>query len=404
MTIIRIEKDKANPYVMISKEPLQNATLTWKAKGLLSYLLSLPDDWKINITDLQNRAKDGRDSVANTINELIAAGYIIREKARATGKFDGYDYVVYEKPPYPEKPYTDKPFTENPQQVITHNTNNTSKDTKVSINGVPLPLKSLQIEYNEILTRTIKNIAGFKTNLLKDSKVMRSVYQSLSELQHNQFFKDKDFSDSMKKGKMLYDMDATRIEKIFGDKKKLENILKKASREWVARRSDRKQFFIPDKNPALSDFFYNAENKNSWFLHCACCEPMVRSGFKQDKILHNLIRSLEKSVPDLQKLTNKIYNKDVIKEWDDQEKVQFYSCIKGLLEWREENRVVLSEQNEGWRTHFGGPTLMFRTVGYFLDEFFPQPMPTFLSVGRKNWKQFVAYCANSYDVKLRIKS
>ena len=54
MAIIRVIKDKSNPYVMLNKTCLRDEKLSWKAKGLHSYLLSLPDDWQIYIEDLNN--------------------------------------------------------------------------------------------------------------------------------------------------------------------------------------------------------------------------------------------------------------------------------------------------------------------------------------------------------------
>lgn len=101
MAIVRVIKDKSNPYVMLNKTCLRDDKLSWKAKGLHSYLLSLPDDWNIYIEDLKNRSKDGRDSTTSAVNELIKMGYIKRAPAKdeKTGKFKGgYDYEVYEMP------------------------------------------------------------------------------------------------------------------------------------------------------------------------------------------------------------------------------------------------------------------------------------------------------------------
>ena len=101
MAIVRVIKDKSNPYVMLNKTCLRDEKLSWKAKGLHSYLLSLPDDWQIYIEDLKNRSKDGRDSTASAVNELMKKGYIKRTPAKdeKTGRFKGgYDYEVYEMP------------------------------------------------------------------------------------------------------------------------------------------------------------------------------------------------------------------------------------------------------------------------------------------------------------------
>ena len=98
--IHRIKKEK--DFVTIDNHALRNVKLSWKGKGLHCYLMQLPDDWQINIADLQNRSEDGRDSTAAGLNELIAAGYVTREREvdQKTKKFSGYNYQVYERPEY----------------------------------------------------------------------------------------------------------------------------------------------------------------------------------------------------------------------------------------------------------------------------------------------------------------
>lgn len=129
MAIIRVKKDKDNPYVMINKTPLNDDCLSWKAKGLLSYLLSLPDDWAINIEDLKKRSKDGKDGTTAGIKELMKAGYITRDRKRIEGKFKGYDYTVHEISPKPEKPSTAKPITENPS-ILNNDLTNIKREEK----------------------------------------------------------------------------------------------------------------------------------------------------------------------------------------------------------------------------------------------------------------------------------
>lgn len=98
-TMIRVVKNKDNPYLMLNKTAINDNKISWKAKGLHAYLLSLPDDWKIYVNELQNHASDGRESTANTIKELIKHGYIIREEIRnELGQFKGYEYQVLENP------------------------------------------------------------------------------------------------------------------------------------------------------------------------------------------------------------------------------------------------------------------------------------------------------------------
>jgi len=121
-TIIRVRKHKSD-FVVIDKRPLNNAKLSWKAKGLLSYLLSKPPDWTIYLSDLKKRAKDGRDSTSAGLKELTKAGHLTKNKLRdEKGRFKGWEMIVYEIPlsarstekPSSENPNADNPNTGNP--------------------------------------------------------------------------------------------------------------------------------------------------------------------------------------------------------------------------------------------------------------------------------------------------
>jgi hypothetical protein len=97
--IIRTPKNKENPYVMINKGALLDVGLSFKAKGLLAYLLSLPNDWKIRPKELQKHAKDGRDAIYSGLQELIETGYLVKEQSRkSSGKFRQVSYMLYEVP------------------------------------------------------------------------------------------------------------------------------------------------------------------------------------------------------------------------------------------------------------------------------------------------------------------
>jgi hypothetical protein len=130
MSIIKRAK-RNTPFVQIDKTPLQDKNLSLKAKGLLAYLLSLPDNWQIYVSELQNHSKDGRDSTTTALNELIENKYVLREKKREKGKFKGYEYTVSDTP-FTEKPKTVKPKTENNELIITNNNNNKDFNNKTS--------------------------------------------------------------------------------------------------------------------------------------------------------------------------------------------------------------------------------------------------------------------------------
>ncbi|MEK5175109.1 conserved phage C-terminal domain-containing protein [Heyndrickxia sp. FSL W8-0496] len=97
MTTIRTKK-RENPFVQIDKSIFTNSDISWKAKGILGYLLSKPDDWVTYITDLEKRSTDGRDSVRKGLKELEDHGYLRRKRVRDGGKFKGWEYTVYEIP------------------------------------------------------------------------------------------------------------------------------------------------------------------------------------------------------------------------------------------------------------------------------------------------------------------
>ena len=97
MAIYRV--NKTGNYTVMSNVHLRDTHLSWKAKGLLSYLLSLPDDWKIHQSELVERAPEGIAAVRSGVKELVDAGFMETKQLRDdNGKFDGIEYQVYEIP------------------------------------------------------------------------------------------------------------------------------------------------------------------------------------------------------------------------------------------------------------------------------------------------------------------
>ena len=154
MSVIKREK-RSTPFVQIDKRPLQNKELSWKAKGILAYILSLPDNWQLYLNELKEHATDGRDSTSSGFKELIEAGYIVKSRIRKAGQFKGFDYIVSETPqtdspktenPKTVKPKTVKPKTENPQLIIRDNKDKDLKDKDYKDTVVCRKEKDTQIE------------------------------------------------------------------------------------------------------------------------------------------------------------------------------------------------------------------------------------------------------------------
>lgn len=132
-TIFRVEKNAENPYVMIDKNVFEDTSLSFKAKGILGYLLSRPNDWTLIIADIQKRSTDGKDSVKNGIDELIERGYIVKtEQPRQAGKFATCDYVVYEKPINTGVNRCGKTVTDKPQRLNRHGKSATTNNNKLN--------------------------------------------------------------------------------------------------------------------------------------------------------------------------------------------------------------------------------------------------------------------------------
>ena len=124
MAEFRVEK--SGGYTVMSNHHLRNPDLSLKAKGLLSQMLSLPDNWDYTLAGLAAINQEGKDAIRAAIVELEKAGYVERRQTRdENGKLAGNEYVIREEPvsplsgfPTTGKPATDKPSTENPTEII----------------------------------------------------------------------------------------------------------------------------------------------------------------------------------------------------------------------------------------------------------------------------------------------
>ena len=115
MAVFRIEKTR--DYTVMSNYHLRDTSLSLKAKGLLSLMLSLPENWDYTMKGLARICKDGIDSISGGIRELEAHGYLIRSRVRsANGQLGSIEYTILEQPKAPS-PTQEKPIRENPVQA-----------------------------------------------------------------------------------------------------------------------------------------------------------------------------------------------------------------------------------------------------------------------------------------------
>ena len=130
MAVFRIERTR--DYTVMSNHHLRDKALSLKSKGLLSMMLSLPEDWNYTTRGLAKICKEGVDAIGGALRELESAGYIVRHQMRdRQGRICDTEYVIYEQPqpkapdtpqpdtasPDTENPYLDDPDTEKPAEL-----------------------------------------------------------------------------------------------------------------------------------------------------------------------------------------------------------------------------------------------------------------------------------------------
>lgn len=188
-----INKSKLNGNFSILPNDIVNSeNLSLKSKGLLWYLLSKPEDWQVNVADIENNSIDGKASVKAGIIELENNGYIVKEKHRKkNGNFDGWDYFVY------DSPKAEKPTSVNRTQLSTNiilSTKSISKDIHKNssykdINRLkeylmvnyPVKLEDINDRFRlnslkMVSSRTQKNYQWLKEDFMENLKDFMSEY------------------------------------------------------------------------------------------------------------------------------------------------------------------------------------------------------------------------------------
>lgn len=169
-TIFRIQKNADNPFVMIDKRIFTDKKLSYRAKGVLGYLLSRPDNWLVNMVDVANQSTEGRDAVITAVNELMKHGYVERIEHRDKGRFSHYEYLVFEVP----KPVVPSDDTAHWKTVNGKSVNGLSVNGKSATTNKDITKKDLT---NKDLTDT-----GEKQQQQKKPKKVKPKLEKPSEL------------------------------------------------------------------------------------------------------------------------------------------------------------------------------------------------------------------------------
>jgi hypothetical protein len=189
MTMIRVEKDKDHPYVILNKSFLEDSEISLKLKGFLAFCLAKPNDWKFHIRQLASTLKEGKDALYNIINEGIEHGYIQREQLKINGRFSNNNYIIYESKIKKISTVSGNPDTENsdaePQTLLINNyTNNKNSNTSVAPKGDYTPRKKIKEIKKEVAVEVVISQRQ-EDDLLQrvngDERYLQKIYQKLSD-------------------------------------------------------------------------------------------------------------------------------------------------------------------------------------------------------------------------------
>ena len=157
-TVFRVQKTK--DFTVMSNHHLKNKDLSLRSKGLLSFMLSLPEDWDYSLKGLATLNKEGIDAIRSAINELEAFGYIERSRVRnEKGQLGENEYIIHELPISPEpkqteptleNPTLDNPVQAEPEQGKSTQLNTNKSNTEISNTDLlnTYPINSTEPEEN----------------------------------------------------------------------------------------------------------------------------------------------------------------------------------------------------------------------------------------------------------------
>ena len=192
MAVFRVEKNKG--YTVMSNHHLRNKELSLKAKGLLSQMLSLPEDWDYTLAGLSLINRESIDAIRTAVWELEKAGYITRRQGRdEKGKMTAIEYTIYEQPQPPaldcpvlENPTADKPILENPTPDNPTSENPTQLNKEIQKTNLPKKEKlntdissTHSIPFHSLNPSPLEDAAQLPERKRKEATDAYSVYEEI---------------------------------------------------------------------------------------------------------------------------------------------------------------------------------------------------------------------------------
>ena len=197
MSVFRIEK--TNNYTVMSNHHLKDINLSYRAKGLLSFMLSLPDDWDYSVNGLAKISKESIKAIRSTLKELEDMGYLVRTRIQLdNGRFD-YEYTIYETP-YTPKGHAVEGYALKGTQINTNKQNTKEQDkidktinliTKELINREFITINDLDLYKYDELFNTLLQEYEYKEIIISTKYVIERFRQNNGLDENNNPIKDK---------------------------------------------------------------------------------------------------------------------------------------------------------------------------------------------------------------------
>ena len=186
-----VKQKKERNYTVVDNTFIKDKSLSMKAKGLFTYILSLPDDWQIYKTELTEHFSDGKDAIRTAMNELVEHGYLVTKRLKdEKGRFAGYVYEVHEIPLTAEQMEKRKNGDEESVHVGFSATDNPHMDNSTAEkspllntnnNKIKKELNTISSSVSDGHDREEQNLKTEKRNV-KERKIVDEEAKSLAQL------------------------------------------------------------------------------------------------------------------------------------------------------------------------------------------------------------------------------
>ena len=197
----KIKKHYEKRYTVTDNQLIEDNRLSWKARGIFTYLWAQSDDWEFYEIEVTKHAPDGRDSLRTGLKELEKFGYLKRTIKRDKGRFNKYDWILSDTPML-DFPNSEKPNSENPTLISTKETstnNNNDDDDKNDFEIRQKIMREFQTNVANVSSSYVTEQINDWINTVGADLVMRSIEVAIENTAHSFKYVNSILTDWQKK-------------------------------------------------------------------------------------------------------------------------------------------------------------------------------------------------------------